>query len=225
MSMFSRLLMVILLLAVGTGTAAAETILNGTFTADDDEVIFDITLSSPGTITIETTSYADGGFAPVLSIFGAPNFAPGDPSLLGYNDGPDGGPCGSRATNPTTGACLDALLGYDPDTSSNPLGTLAAGSYLVVLTEQENVPNGPDLDSGFDLQGTGNFTAIPGVNNGPFVDPTNPTITDTGDWTVEFEGVSSAEIAGTPEPATLLPMCAVLGFLGFMRLRRLRRAT
>ncbi len=210
-----------LLLAVCSSTRAGSIFdFSGTFSEDDDHASFVITLLSPQTITILTTSYASGGFAPVLSIFGPP--AGGDPNLLGFNDGPDGGPCGSRGTNLTTGFCLDALLGLDPITSSNPLGTLAAGTYLLVLTEQENLPNGPDLNSGFDMDGTGNFTAVPGVNNGPFVDPSNPNLTDTGSWALQVENVDSAQ--AVPEPSTLPLALLALG-IGVAKARKANRRT
>jgi hypothetical protein len=173
-------------------------------------------LNATGTITIATSSYANGGFAPVLSIFGAPLFGLGDPSLLGTNSG--GSPCGIRHTNPTTGLCLDALLGLDAVLSTNPLGTLPAGGYLVILTEQDNTPNGPDLNSGFNRDGQSNFTAVPGVNNGPFVDPSNPSITDGASWVVQFSNVDSATQQGaTPEPSAALLLVGGLGLLAAVR--------
>ena len=157
-------------------------------------------MNSPAVVTIATTSYATGGFAPVLSIFGQPLLGPGDPSLIDFNAGPGGGPCGIRGTNVTTGLCLDAVLGNDG--VSNSLGTLSAGQYLVFLTEQDNTPNGPDLAGGFNRDGQGNFTAVPGVNPGPFVDPSNPNITDTGSYAVSFQNVDN--VVQTPEPASTL---------------------
>jgi hypothetical protein len=203
---------------LGFASLASATTFNfsGTFTQDDEHATFVMTLASPGAVTIATTSYANGGFAPVLSIFGAPLFAPGDPSLLGSNSG--GSPCGIRAASATTGLCLDALLGYDSVLSTNPLGSLPAGTYLVVLTEQSNTPNGPDLASGFDFDGQGNFTAVPGVNNGPFVDPSNPSITDTGNWALQFQNVSGAN--SVPEPSTFVAILMGFGILVTMRSRR-----
>lgn len=186
---------------------------NGVFTQDDQRASFAVILNSPQQVTLLTTQYANGGFAPVLSIFEAGPFGPGDPSLLATNSG--GAPCGVRALNPATGLCLDALLGFDPVLGTDPLGTLAAGTYLVVLTEQDNVPNGPDLASGFSRDGQGNFTAVPGVNNGPFVDPSNPNITDGPGFGLTVQNVSNAVAA--PEPGTLW---SCLGCLGVLALRR-----
>ena len=204
-------------LIIGSSLASADTFnFNGSFTQDDNQASFLMILNSPQVVTIETTSYASGGFAPVLSIFGDPSFGPGDPGLLGTNSG--GSPCGVRSTNATTGLCLDALLGFDSVLSTDPLGTLAAGSYLVVLTEQDNTPNGPDLNSGFALDGQGNFTAIPGVNNGPFVDPSNPNNTDTGNFALQFQNVDS--VTAVPEPSTFLLFLTGVGVCAAIRRRR-----
>lgn len=211
-------LSVLALLSAALGSANTFDF-NGTFTQDDNQASFLMILNSPQIVTIQTTSYANGGFAPVLSIFGNPLFGPGDPTLLGTNSG--GSPCGVRSTNATTGLCLDALLGLDSVLSTNQLGTLAAGSYLVVLTEQSNVPNGPDLDSGFVFDGQGNFTAIPGINNGPFVDPSNPNITDTGTYALQFANVDTVQpVEPVPEPATFIPLLSGLGLLVTMLRRR-----
>jgi hypothetical protein len=202
----------------GSIAAAGTFTFNGSFFQDDNQASFNIVLNSPGTVTITTSSYASGGFAPVLSIFGAPYFGAGDPSLLGTNSG--GAPCGVRPTNPDTGLCLDALLGYDSILTTNPLGTLAAGTYMVILTEQDNTPNGPDLASGFNRDGQGNFTAVPDVNDGPFVDPGNPNISDSGNWAVGFQNVDSAAQLGLPEPSTVLSLLGGLVILAGIRRRR-----
>jgi hypothetical protein len=204
----------ILLSFSGLAKATSNFNFSGTFSQDDNQAAFEITLLSPQVITIFTTSYASGGFAPVLSLFGPP--ASGDPNLFAYNDG--GSPCGTRATNPTTGVCLDALLGYDSVLSTNPLGTLAAGTYLLVLTEQLNTPNGPDLNSGFAFDGAGNFTAIPGLNDGPFVDPANSLINDTGNWALQINNVDAA--VALPELSTLSMMFGALALLAGIRIFR-----
>jgi len=191
--------------------AHASNTFSGIFSADDDQAAFLFSLNSPAVVTIVTSSYAAGGFAPVLSVFGPPAFGPGDPSLIGTNSG--GQPCGVRSVNPTTGVCLDALLGFDSVLNSNQLGTLSAGSYLVILTQQANTPNGPDLASGFAFDGQPNFTAIPGVNDGPFVDPTNPNITDTGNWSVTFENVDSVDPLSAPEPSSLVLLAGGLAVM------------
>ena len=200
----------------GSVASAATFMFSGVFTQDDNQAYFMMTLNSPQAVTIQTTSYATGGFAPVLSIFGDPSFGTGDPSLLGTNSG--GSPCGVRTANSTTGLCLDALLGYDSNLGTNQLGTLSAGDYLVVITEQDNVPNGPDLAAGFLSDGQGNFTAVPGVNPGPFVDPSDPSITDTGVWTIQF--LNADDVTEVPELSTSVLMFAGLGVIAVVRRRR-----
>lgn len=199
-------------------TASANTFnFGGAFTEDDQQAAFTLVLNAPSVITIQTSSYANGGFAPVLSLFGDPLLGPGDPSLLGTNSG--GSPCGVRSTSAATGLCLDALLGFDSVLGTNQLGTLGAGTYLVILTEQDNTPNGPDLAAGFSRDGQGNFTGIPGVNPGPFVDPGNPNLTDTGTYALQLQNVSFAAPA-VPEPSTLPVLLAGLGILAGLRFRR-----
>jgi hypothetical protein len=219
MRLINRIGLAVVLIACGAHTASAGTyIFTGVFATDDQQASFNLLLDSPGILTIQTTSYANGGFAPVLSIFGSPDFGPGDPTLLAYDAGGTAPNCGIRGTNAATGACLDAVLGFDSVLNQNPLGTLPAGAYLVVLTEQSNTPNGPDLASGFAQDGQGNFTAVPGINDGPFVDPTNFSITDSPNWAVTFQNVDSA--SQTPEPSTLLSIVAGFAVLAGLCLRR-----
>jgi hypothetical protein len=207
------------LLACGVHAACASTFsFNGVFGADDQQASFNLVLNSPGAITIQTTSYATGGFAPILSIFGVPDLGPGDPMLLGDDTGGVFPTCGIRGISVATGACLDAVLGLDSILNQNPLGTLAAGTYLVVLTEQSNTPVGTDLASGFTEDGQDNFTAVPGINNGPFVDPANWSITDSPNWAVTFQNVDYA--SQTPEPSTLLSILAGFGVLARLSRRQ-----
>jgi len=215
-----RLVMGGVLAVLGGAVASAGTtfIFNGIFTQDDQQAAYTIVLNTPQVVTIETTSYANGGFAPVLSLFGDPLFGPGDPSLRGTNSG--GTPCGVRATNVATGACLDALLGFDSVLGTNTLGILEAGTYLLIVTEQDNTPVSPDLAAGFTRDGQGNFTAIPGLNNGPFVDPGNPTHDDTGSFQLQANNVDFAAPANLPEPSTMLSLFGGLGILAGMRRRR-----
>lgn len=179
---------------------------NGTFTNDDDQASFIFTLANPATVQLLTTSYANGGFAPILSLFGLLN--QNDPALLGQSSagvaGGAGNPgCGIRSVNVTTGLCLDALL------EAGSSGPLAAGSYLLVLTEDPNVPLGPNLSNGFQYPpGSGNFTAN-GVKPGPFVDSAGNQM--TGAYSVSINNVDSA--VATPEPSTLTMLAAGITLL------------
>lgn len=211
--MYKSIYLVALLLPI---QAFASFTFSGSFSQDDNMPEFQFTIAAISTVTLESFSYAGngstvnpGGFAPVLSVFGP--LPSGDPNLLGFDDGGAApGGCGSRLIDPVSHACLDAAL---------TLPSLNPGTYLVVLTENDNTPNGPDFASGFVEQGNGNFT---GVNQGfpgaSFLDPFGNQRTPNFDLTIS--GVDSAE--SVPEPATVSLLIAGLGLLAFKQKMRLR---
>ncbi len=148
------------------GSAIASTISNsGTFLTDDQMFQLNFTLASASTVTIQSFGYGggvnglgtvipQGGFATDVAIFSATGS-----KLLIDEDTTGGtapGACSPRAINSTTGLCLDGFLS---------LPNLAAGNYIVTLTEQGNPANGPGFGDGFAQSGSGNFTG------GPFTDP------------------------------------------------------
>jgi uncharacterized protein (TIGR03437 family) len=114
---------------------------SGAFSADDNERAFYFTLAAPGTVTLQTVSYAAGGFDPTLSVFDATG------KLVAVNQ--DGG-CSNVAADPVNGFCWDSFLQL----------SLPAGNYTAVLTESENLPNGPTLADSFVYNGQGNFTSF-----------------------------------------------------------------
>jgi hypothetical protein len=166
------------------GSAGTYTF-TGNFGADDDRSDFIFALSVPTTVNLYTTSYASGGFAPVLSLFDSSDVT------LGYDAGgiaPGG--CGSRVIA-ATGFCLDAYL----------TAILSPGSYRVVLTEYDNLPSGANLSDGFARDGQGNFTAFPPIGDA-FLDPGfNPR---SSRYSVSIGDVDSA--TQTPEPGTVLTL-------------------
>lgn len=181
---------------LGASLASAGTFtFNASFNADDNQAFFTFVLNSEQVVTLQTTSAALGGFPTVVSLFGP--VTDSNPMLLAFDDGP----------NP------DSVLSED----------LAAGSYLMVITEQDNTPTGGtnllDPTLWADPPGTGNFTAA-GGNPGPFVNPFNTTENFTGNLSVELQNVDSA--SQVPEPATLLSVIGGLGALAWMRRRRTR---
>jgi hypothetical protein len=130
---------------VFVSSASASTVVtyNNVFTADDDKVTFHFVVDNPlSTVSIFTTSFANGGFIPVLSIFAADTG-----ELLKV----DSGYADSR----------DALLQDWP--------TVPDATYTVILTEYDNLPNSLFLADGFVEDGAGNFT-IPTYGSGPFGD-------------------------------------------------------
>jgi uncharacterized protein (TIGR03437 family) len=134
----------------------------GTLATDDDQRVFYFTLAAPGPISIRTFSYAGGtnqagtvvpagGFDPTLAVFDANN------NLVSLNR--DGG-CGAVAADPVTSFCWDSALSL----------TLPTGTYSVVLTQSENLPNGPTLSDSFVYHGQTTFTTPPGVGSQGFWD-------------------------------------------------------
>ena len=166
----NRLLLLLFALAAGrVCSAASSASYTGTFAADDDQRTFYFALNTPGTVTVLTWSYAggvnsagatipEGGFDPTVSVFDS------NGNLIGSNR--DGG-CGTVPPDSVTGFCWDSYLSLP----------LPAGNYSVVLTESENVPNGPTLAQSFaydpslcpassplicPTNAAGDFTAAPG---------------------------------------------------------------
>jgi hypothetical protein len=101
---------------------------------DDNEVLFRFTAAQAGTLTAFTTSFANGGFAPDLTLF-ADDGAPGDPTGAFITQGLEGitGSCG-----PTQGT--DAATGFQyPPFTPNPS---PPPNYL---------PSQNDFNNGFEL--------------------------------------------------------------------------
>ncbi|MEO8594948.1 MAG: DVUA0089 family protein [Candidatus Solibacter sp.] len=216
----SRLVFAVALLSAPSAPALAGPLyvhFSGNFTQDDDRADFLFTIASPATVELRSWSYAGGpdlqanpvprgGFAPVLSLFdGAGN-------LLAYdNGGSVGGTAprdcstGARAQDVVSDLCLDAY-------TQAALGS--AGSYRVVVTEQDNLPNGPTLADGFALSGAGDFTG------GPFIDAGgNPR---SAYFYFTIGPVDAAQAASAPEPAPLWLLASGLGLVLQRRMRASR---
>jgi hypothetical protein len=215
-----RMLSLIILMGGCAGWSHGETVIfSGTFQSDDDEAAFTFSVANPETVTLDTTSYATGGFAPVLSLFGTLNQS--DPALLAQDSGGVAGGagnqgCGTRSVSPITGFCLDADIQAGTD------GPIGPGTYLVVLTEDPNIALGPNLSDGFLYPpGSGNFTAN-GILPGPFVDPGgNQT---TGAYSLTVSNVDNAsQLSPTPEPSSAADLTAGLALLALGLSRRTRQ--
>lgn len=176
---------------------------SGTFTADDNLQFFQYTVQNNGPVNVFTTSFATGGFAPVLSIFDASGI------LQASNVGSQTNDCVNNATDPATGSCWDARVAL--------LNSLAGTQYLIALTEDDNLPLGPTLLDGFFEQGNGNFTAAPPFNpivpGGAFL--LSGPIQRTADWAVTIQGADAA--AAIPEPSTFGLLLAGAGCIAFYK--------
>jgi hypothetical protein len=197
--------------------ARAATILSaeGNFIQDDNIQTFTFTISTLSDVHIYTLSYAgssgtptgmnaagsviaSGGFAPVLSLFSL------DTGTLLALSAPASmsGSCMYCAKDPETGAYWDADIQIK----------LAPGTYVLVLTEDDNLPVGSNLSDGFmhedDAWVSGPyFTGDP--DSGPFWD-NHPDQRDSH-WAVDA--------MTAPEPAAFW-LCA-MGILAALLFRRL----
>lgn len=186
--------------AITPAAHADSTTYSGTFAADNSVFSLPITTTSTQNYTFETTSYATGGFVPVLTLFNTSTGAP-----VGF-DGADG-MCGAGMTaSPSTGMCDDALLQE----------TLAPGSYTLDLTEFPNVAVG-NLSDGFlfasDPTATGDAC---GVSGGMFLQAdVTPCVQLTDAYSLTVASASP-----TPEPGTLL-LCVPVA-LGLVLVSRQR---
>lgn len=192
----------------------ADTVFNfaGALPQDDAVQTFLYSVQNTGLVTIFTTSFATGGFAPVLSIFDNTG------NLQFYVDGATSNDCAHNGTDPATGACWDARLTFN---------SVAAEQYLVALTEDDNLPLGPTFADGFSEQGNGNFTAEPPFNppvpGGSFL--LAGPIQRTGNWAVTFQSPDETLRVTTstvPEPTSSVLLLTGVSMIAFWR--RARRA-
>ena len=89
---------------LGTHAHAAIFSFNGSFTADDNEQFLSFIQGSRSPVTLQTSSYAAGGFDPIVALFDATGV------LIGQNDDGTG-----VAPDPGTGEALDSLLALSLD--------------------------------------------------------------------------------------------------------------
>jgi hypothetical protein len=189
---YSSILPLLGVLAVAGPLTNADTItLSGSFNQDDNVQLFYITQTTTDDLTIYTSSFASGGFTPVLSLFDASG------NFITADDGSQNSGCNTLVSPDPTyyDACWDAFIVFP-----GAPGT----SYILALIEDDNTFQGSVLSDGFSEQGNGDFT---GVNNGfggsfELADGTQRT----ADWTVNIlsadPALSAGELTGTPEPAS-----------------------
>jgi hypothetical protein len=176
----------------------------GTFPQDDQVQLFNLFVGAPSTVTLETTSYADGtdGFDPILALFDSSG------NLIGQND--DGG--SFVPADPETGAHFDTFL---------QIPSLAAGDYTVSVMQYDNFAIGPTLADGFARQGQGNFTGGAfGCGAGVAFCDVNVDV-NNGNWAFTISGVNSANTV--PEPSSLLLLGGGLLIIGAVARRHLKR--
>jgi hypothetical protein len=196
----------------------ADTVfLSGSFVQDDSIEWLRISVNSPATVTINTLSFAGGinylsdsisagGFAPVLSLFAESGL---QPLLATDHDGGPGPGCGPRASDPASGFCWDGYMST----------ALPSGSYLLALTEDDNLAFGPTLADGFSRTGQGNFT---GPNftgqSGSFILVTGAQ--RTSDWDLQIDGATTVAAVATPELGSMYVFLSGALLIGFGRKSR-----
>jgi len=207
-------------LSIGVA-AAGNFSFTGTFFQDDQLQVFQFTAPSASTL-LRTWGYAGGtnfdgnlilpgGFDPILSVFDATGGLVSSSPLIDYNyDGPGVATDGGNA--------FDSLLLL---TALNPGGT-----YILILSQNDNSANGSTYGDGFGRSGQGNFTAGAFGCGGtdPFCDLS--TAQRNGNWAVDIGGVQSATDitnpggSGVPEPGTILLLATGLSSLALLGRRR-----
>jgi hypothetical protein len=113
----------------------------GSFATDDQVLQLPFTLLTDDSLSVRSLGFASGGFATVLSLFGA------DGSLLVSAVGSSNS-CASAPADPVSGLAWDACF-------SAPL---PAGDYWLTLTQDGNTAVGPTLSDGFQMAGQPDYT-------------------------------------------------------------------
>ena len=205
-----------LALGLAQASTAAVQSFQGAFSDDDDLALFSFTLDTGGPLRITSFSYSGGanaagtavpagGFAPVLSLFGPDGY---------FVDGHAGS---SQLCAGDANYCWDASF----DTQ------VAAGSYLLVLSQDGNDPN-PALPATpatvadlYSQTGQPAYTAVYLGNGG---DPLARFVRQdgsvrSGHWALDID--VAASVTQVPEPGTwLLWMAGLAALAGWTRRRR-----
>jgi hypothetical protein len=200
-----------LLLVASSAGYSASISFSGTFTHDDDIQLFLYSVQNTGQVDVFTTSFAVGGFAPILTVFdNAGNY-------LFENDGAATNDCVNNAMDIATGACWDARLSWN---------SLAGLQYIVALTEDDNRSRGTGftLSDPFTEQGNGDFTGEPPfgpATGGAFL--LSSGAQRTNEWAVTFQSADPTLTASAiPEPSTVVLLLTGAGLIAIGR-RRTRK--
>ena len=213
------------LAAAHAPAARAQTtpaVFSGTFKEDDSVALFSFNVTTPGTVSLYTTSYAGGtnvngsvtaagGFDPILTLFS------GTGDFIDEND--DASDAGfATNSDPTTMQHEQFDSGFEE--------TLTTGLYTVAITQYDNFANGASLFDGFSEQGNATFTSafeVPGgTATAPFVDVDGNQRTSA--FTLNISNTPLPLI--TPEPSQTAGLgLGVLGLAGLALKARKRHAS
>lgn len=212
-SSLRRLVLVLFCCAAFGRANAISTTLKGSLAADDS--VFSYTFINPSTASFNfyTTSYAGGinadgsvtpagGFVPILTLFSSSTG-----KVVGFGGAGGLAACGgSLKADPTTHLCDDA----------NFSRVLAAGTYILDLSEFPNVPIG-NLSDGFLGTGHPSFTGENcGVRGGKFLEAdVAPCVQRTANYAVDIT------TSPVPEPPTWLLLFSATAAATLLNRRRL----
>jgi hypothetical protein len=161
-------------------------------------------VAGPATLTAFTSSYAQGGFAPVLTLVGAAG---------GYRQAPG-------SSNVCPGLSSNGEFCWDAKFAT----TLQAGSYTLVLTQDGNLALGDTLGDGFSLDGWTDYTSqmYQGVSGENCINVDASQRSCNFALTVDIAPDQPAAGGDVPEPGSLALFGAAL-LAAAARRRHLRR--
>jgi hypothetical protein len=208
------------------GVCLADTISEtGTLNSPEDSVLIDLTLVNSGTVTLQTYGFGggtnaagtvipSGGFDPFVGLFSGTGptalFLNGTSDILS-NYSPGCPPAGTVTVGSVGNQCGDVNLQFTG---------LAAGTYTVLLTDGENIPNAI-FESSPGFLGDG-FTDLTGGVFQTCVDA-NDCNTDTANWALDITTPAGSTV---PEPASaplLATVALALGASVYARARKLKK--
>jgi hypothetical protein len=193
---------IILSLTTASTVRAADFDFSGTFTNDNDVLRLDFSVGSDSNITIFSSSWDDGGFDPILSIWDSSG------QLIAQQD--DGYIVGQTSSN-------DVVYTHG-SWDSYYTQFLTAGNYTATIAQYSNFAVGTNLSQGFWYDGVGNenFTSNYGCSNGQFCGVWTYNDNRTNEWAFHILNVDDAVIIDpvhAPEPSSLLGLIGI-GVIG-----------
>jgi hypothetical protein len=226
MSRVSCCLFTLVGLMASCSSGIASTInFSGNFIFDDDVQFFAYTSPTTGNVTVNTISFADGGFAPILALYDSNGV------FQFLSDGVANNDCtvANQADTLGSGFCYDASLNWN---------SVAGVTYFVALSQYSNFPTMADIpvltfpgnpstwNNAATFQEYGNhfFTAGapfgPGCGQSGFCLNEPPPGNARGtNWEVVFTGPDGLIAQPVPETSTVF---LVLGGLAILCGRLLR---